>query len=134
MFRWPRKPTTTTLTGAPTVRREKSYSAASGYVYHYFYAGHRPAVRDGEDGTEYVFDTSTDRRTAFLVSVFLSESAAAGWSSAHERELSAAERYAIAKMALFQAFDERRDPGQMKEEVHVRAADLEAIMETLGLD
>jgi hypothetical protein len=36
-------------------------------------------------------------------------------------------------MALFQAFDERPGPPQMKEEVLVRNADVEAIIETLGL-
>ena len=30
------------LTGAPAVRRLKSYSAQSGYVYQYFYEGQRP--------------------------------------------------------------------------------------------
>ena len=43
------------------------------------------------------------------------------------------ERYAVAKMALFQAFDERTEPALMKDPVHVRAADVEAIVETLGL-
>ena len=52
---------------------------------------------------------------------------------AHGRQLSTTERYAIAKMALFQAFDERPVPALMKDPVHVRAADVEAIVETLGL-
>ena len=36
-------------------------------------------------------------------------------------------------MSLFQAFDERAEPALMKDAVHVRAADVEAIVETLGL-
>ena len=32
------------LTGAPAVRRLKSYSAQSGYVYQYFYEGQRHSV------------------------------------------------------------------------------------------
>ena len=47
--------------------------------------------------------------------------------------LSSTERYAIAKMALFQAFDERPTPVLMKDAVRVRHADVEAILETLGL-
>jgi len=49
------------------------------------------------------------------------------------RELSPTERYAIAKIALFQAFDERPLPAQMKDEVRVRQADVDAIVETLDL-
>jgi hypothetical protein len=36
-------------------------------------------------------------------------------------------------MALFQAFDERATPELMRREVRVRAADMAAIVETLGL-
>jgi hypothetical protein len=36
-------------------------------------------------------------------------------------------------MALFQAFDERETPALMKADVLVRNADIEAIVETLGL-
>jgi hypothetical protein len=36
-------------------------------------------------------------------------------------------------MALFQAFDERATPLEMKQEVRVRSADMAAIIETLGL-
>jgi hypothetical protein len=38
------------LTGAPAVRRLKSYSAQSGYVYQYFYEGQRPFHSGGESG------------------------------------------------------------------------------------
>jgi len=39
----------------------------------------------------------------------------------------------VAKIALFQAFDERPDPAQLRDEVRVRNADVEGIIETLGL-
>jgi hypothetical protein len=55
------------------------------------------------------------------------------WEQAHGRGLGSNEQYAIAKMALFQAFDERTAPAQMNEDVRVRNADVEAIIETLGL-
>lgn len=109
------------LAGAPAVRRLKTYSAASGYVYQYFYEGHR--------GIEYVFQVSADRRTYFSVTVMLSDAALA----ASPRELNSTERYAIAKMALFQAFDERAAPDQMRQPVQVQPADLEAIAGQLGL-
>ena len=121
------------LTGAPAVRRLKSYSAQSGYVYQYFYEGQRPFRSGGESGIEFVFSVSADRKAFHPVSVFVSESALLGWEQAHDHTLSSTERYAISKMALFQAFDERATPDLMKQEVRVRAADVSAINETLGL-
>jgi hypothetical protein len=125
---------TAPLTGAPAVRRLKSYSAQSGYVYQYFYEGQRPFHSGGESGAEFVFTVSADRKTFHPVSIVVAEGALRGWEQAHARELSSTERYAVSKMALFQAFDERATPGLMKREVRVRAADVAAILETLGLE
>jgi hypothetical protein len=125
---------TTPLTGAPAVRRQKTYSAQSGYVYQYFYEGNRPYRRDTEEGTEFVFDVSADRKTSAPVSVFVSAEAVRSWEERHGRGLVATERYATAKMALFQAFDERANPGLMKQDIRVRAADMEAILAGLGID
>jgi hypothetical protein len=121
------------LTGAPPVRRLKTYSAQSGYVYQYYYEGHRE-YRAGDDrGVEFVFTVSSDRKNWHPTSVLISEPAVRGWEQAHERELTLTERYAIGKLALFQAFDERPDPAQMRDEVRVRNADVDGIIETLGL-
>ena len=122
------------LTGAPAIRRQKTYSGQTGYVYQYYYEGHRPYKRDRHNGTEYVFNVSADRKTSDAVSVLVSESALEDWQSRHGRTLYGSERYAIAKMALFQAFDERPDPSAMGTDVHVRAADVEAILITLGIE
>ena len=108
------------LAGAPAVRRLKTYSAASGYVYQYFYEGHR--------GNEYVFQVSADRRTYSSVAVLVSDAAL----EASPRELNSTERYAVAKMALFQAFDERASPGELRQPVRVRPEDVEAIAGQLG--
>lgn len=126
MLRWFRKTAPPPLTGAPTVQRQKTYSAASGYVYQYHYAGHCPCDR----GEEYVFSVSADRKTSFDVSVIVQAEAL----GCCQRELTATERYGIAKMALFQAFDERENPEQMHEKVAVRQADAAQILATLGLD
>ena len=114
------------------MRRLKSYSAQSGYVYQYFYEGQR-ALRGRESGLEFVFTVSADRKTWHAVSVLVAEEAVCAWEEAHAHALSSTERYAVAKMALFQAFDERAAPPQMKEDVQVRHADVAAIIETLGL-
>lgn len=121
------------LQGAPPVRRRKTYSAQSGYVYVYHYQGYRAAERGDRPGVQFVFEVSADRRTTFPVSVFLAAPATEAWERAH-RTLSATEHYAIAKMALFQAFDERPDPARMRQEVVVRRADAESILETLEID
>src|SRR6266849_4834204 len=98
MFGWIRKKTAP-LTGAPAVRRQKTYSAESGYVYQYFYEGQRPAERDGSPGAQYVFSVSSDRKASVPVSVFLSEEALGIWQTGHDRQLGSTERYAVAKMA-----------------------------------
>ena len=121
------------LSGAPAVRRLKTYSAQSGYAYQYFYEGHRPFRSGGARGTEFVFSVSADRKNWHSTSVLLGDGAISAWQAAHRRELSSTERYAIAKMSLFQAFDERPSPERMRDAVRVRTADVEAIVELLGL-
>jgi hypothetical protein len=121
------------LTGAPAVRRMKTYSAQSGYVYQYYYDGQRP-FGSSAAGIEFVFSVSADRASWRPASVLIGDAAIAAWQDRHGRQLSSTERYALAKMALFQAFDERATPERMKDEVLVRPADVEAIADTLGFD
>lgn len=125
-----RTATNAPLTGAPAAPRQKTYSAQSGYVYQYFYTGYRAVP----EGTEHVFAVSADRKTSVAVSVLVSDEAIAQWESAHGRGLNTTERYAIAKMSLFQAFDERAEPALMRLPVRARAADVNTILETLDID
>ena len=83
MFDWLRKKQEAPLTGAPPVRRQKTYSAESGYVYQYFYEGQRAAERDGSAGAQYLFSVSSDRKSSGPVSVFLSEQALGSWQIGH---------------------------------------------------
>jgi hypothetical protein len=122
------------LTGAPAQPRQKSYSAQSGYVYQYFYLGERKGRCDRQPGTEYVFDVTADRRHSFPVSVFVADPALDAWQARQGRRLQANERYAIAKMALFQAFDERNSPAEMRLELRVREADVDLILDWLGIE
>ena len=115
------------------MRRQKTYSAESGYVYQYFYEGQRPAKRDGASGFQYVFSVSADRKSSSPVSVFVGEDALANWQVEHARRLGSTERYAVAKMALFQAFDHREAPSAMSEEVRVQPRDAEAFLATLDI-
>ncbi len=128
---WFRK-NTIPLTGAPAVRRLKTYSAGSGFVYQYWYEGQRPS---GATGTEYIFSISADRKSYHQLAVQVDTAAVRAWEAAHERTLSGTEQYALAKMALFTAFDERATPAALRgAAVRVREADIEAIIERLGLE
>jgi len=121
------------LTGAPTVHRIKSYAAESGYVYEYFYEGHRQ-WRDGLGrGVEFEFRVSAGREQWLPAAVVVADRAVQVWEAARARTLSSTERYAIAKLALFQAFDERTTPPEAAMEVRVSGTDVEAIAERLGL-
>lgn len=131
---WRRTKEEAPLTGAPALHRQKTYSAESGYVYQYFYLGQRTVRRNKEEGTEYVFDVSADRKTSFPVTVFAAEAAFREWERNHGRVLLGTERYAVAKLALCQAFDFRTAPAGMREPVNVRAEDIETILATLGRD
>jgi hypothetical protein len=114
--------------------RVKHYASRSGYQYEYWYAGHRSYRSRTDSGTEFVFRISGDRKSSPTVTVALSTDVLRDWEQSHGREFSVSERYAIAKMALFQAFDERAGPGEMAEAVHVRALDLDAIVAMLNIE
>ena len=132
MFRklFAKKPTP--LTGVPPIRRMKTYSAHSGYVYQYYYEGRRD-LPSADPGVEFVFSISADAKNWKPANVHVSRAAISGWEQSHGRELSSTEQYAIAKMTLFQAFDERPQPSEVTAEINVRPADVEGIIETLGL-
>lgn len=117
------------LRGTPSVRRQKNYSAASGYAYEYFFEGFRD-----EGGCRcHVFTVSADRKTWFELIVSVEDRAIEAWMANHGRALADNERYAIAKMALFEAFDQRPGPGQMRAPVRVDPAAAERLLGRLGI-
>jgi len=117
------------LTGAPPVRRLKSYQANSGYVYQYVYLGQRRKGRE----VEFVFDSSADRKTWFCVSITVPDSAVSGWEREYSRTLNGTELYAIAKLALMARFDEVEAPGILREAVTVSEATAREILATLDI-
>jgi hypothetical protein len=74
------------------VRRMKTYTGGQGYVYQYYFVGKRAAFPSSPEApaTEYIFDVTSDRKTAFAVSVFLGEGALGQWASSHGRALTEA--------------------------------------------
>ena len=89
-----------------TVRRVKSYSAATGFVYQYYFFEVLRAVRDRREGREYTYLVSADRRMAFPLKIFVERAALDAWARRTGRGLTGTEEYAVAKLRLFQAFDE----------------------------
>jgi len=92
-----------------TVRRIKSYSAATGYVYQYQFQDVRPATQGERRGNEYLYYVSADRKTMFPIRIFIHRRALDSWPAQTGRPLTGTEEYAIAKMRLFQAFDDLED-------------------------
>jgi hypothetical protein len=92
------------------VRRIKSYSAANGYVYQYYFYELNRGVVNGRPAGEFVYAISADRGTRFGLRIFVMQSALETWAAANGRALTASEEYAVAKMRLFQAFDEGEVP------------------------
>ena len=123
-----REPEQPLVGGRPRV---KTYCAESGYVYQYTFAGQRTLPGD-QSGTQFVFNVDGDRPDAFRISVFVSDAAIAPWSRASGRELSAGERYAIAKIAL-QQFLDVRERGSHTVDIAPGPEQVESILDELGV-
>jgi len=120
-----------------TLRRMKTYTGGQGYVYqYYFFEGNR-AQRGGCPGGEFTYVVSADRRFAYPFKIFVKQSALEAWAKQNGRPLTSSEEYAVAKMRLFQAFDEGavKPPadGHQPGEVLVDEANLEELLGQLGI-
>lgn len=117
-----------------SVRRVKSYSADSGYVYQYYFEEVRPGQdRQGQVGSEYAFVVTRDRKHNFVVPVFVGREAVEAWGRAHGREMTGTEEYASAKMRLFRAFDEADDLERDRLQVEVTPENIEELLAPLDL-
>jgi hypothetical protein len=119
-----------------TVRRLKTYTAQTGYVYQYYFVGQRAALPSDPEApaTEYVFDVTSDRKTTFAVSVFLGPHAIEAWSVARGRQLTDPERYAAVKLRLMQGFDEISDMLQSGRRLRVEAEGICELLDSIGID
>jgi hypothetical protein len=119
------------------VRRVKSYSAADGFVYQYYFFDGSRAQRDASPGGEFTYVVSVDRQAAFPFKIFVRQSALDSWAAQNGRSLSSSEEYAVAKMRLFLAFDEgavQASPkGEPPREVVVDDSNLENLLGQLGI-
>jgi hypothetical protein len=92
------------------VRRVKSYSAANGYVYQYCFYEVNRIIHHGDPAGEFIYAISADRKTTFGLKIIVQQTALEAWGRANGRGLTSSEEYAVAKMRLFQAFDEGAVP------------------------
>jgi hypothetical protein len=115
------------------LRRVKSYSSATGYVYQYYFYEVEKARRGNSPGTDYVYMVSVDRHRVFPLKVFVVKDALEKWSARTGQQLTGTEEYAVAKMRLFQAFDEIEGLGAKTPDLLVDDANLDALLSQLDL-
>jgi hypothetical protein len=118
------------------LRRLKTYTAQTGYVYQYYFVGKRPALDDDPEApsAEYIFDVTSDRKTTFAVSVFLLPRALEAWHADRGRALTEPEQYAAVKLRLMQAFDEIPDMLHQGRRLRLDAELLPALLQSVGVD
>ena len=117
-----------------TLRRMKTYTAETGYVYQYYFVGKREAMEAGAPAIEFIFDASSDRKVTFAVSVLLPRAALQSWAAAHGRQLTDSEQYAAAKLRLLRAFDEIDDMLASGRRLALDAAVLGELLGGLGVE
>lgn len=117
-----------------TVRRVKTHSAQTGYVYEYYFVGQRRALPEEAPATEFIFDVSSDRKTRYAVSVFLPDAALSGWAGSHGRALTEPEQYAAAKLRLLRGFDDIEDMLHSGRRLTLDAGELEELLSGLGVE
>jgi len=108
------------MTRPGEVRRVKSYSASNGYVYQYCFHEVNRITHEGGPAGEFIYAISADRRTTFPVRIVVVQRALQAWAQGNGRALSSSEEYAVAKMRLFQAFDEGEVPVTDPSAEHLR--------------
>jgi len=100
------------MTRSDAVRRVKSYSASNGYVYQYCFYEVNRITHEGGPAREFIYAISPDRKTLFPLRIVVMQAALETWAHTNGRALTSSEEYAVAKMRLFQAFDEGEVPAR----------------------
>ena len=120
------------FSGTPRFGRQKTYSAESGYVYQYSLTSFRQH-RGSQPVYEYVFLVSAGRPPAASLSILLKDSVLRQYQTQLGRELSASERFAIAKIGLKRHLDQSETPSSVARSVSPDVAEVGAISSFLGL-
>ena len=119
-----------------TVRRIKTYTGQTGYVYQYYFVGKRPALEGDAEApsTEFIFDVTSDRKATYAVSVFLRSEAVDAWAGSRGRKLSEPEQYAGVKLRLMQAFDEIPDMRNNGRRLRLEFDALLTLLDSIGVE
>src|SRR6202171_4484539 len=115
------------------VRRVKSYSAATGYVYQSYFYEVEKTRRGSSQGTEYTYMVSVDRQHVFPIRIFVHQDALENWSARNGQQLTGTEEYAVAKMRLLQAFDEIEAMAENPPDLIVDNSNLETLLSQLDI-
>jgi hypothetical protein len=115
------------------VRRVKTYSAATGYVYQYYFYEVQRTRRGFSAGREYVYMVSLDRRQVFPLRIFVKQAAVDRWGRAAGRQLSGTEEYAVAKLRLFQALDESQELEAKRPDLIIDESNLDNLLSQLDI-
>lgn len=113
--------------------RIKTYSAATGYVYQYYFYEAEKRRRGLSSGTEYVYMVSVDRQKVFPLKIFVRHDAIAKWAKRNGRAITGTEEYAVAKLRLFQALDELENLPSAPPDLSVDDSNLETLLKQLDL-
>ena len=118
------------------IRRVKTYTAQTGYVYQYYFVGKRPAIDSDPEApsTEFIFDVTSDRKTIFAVSIFLRPEALSAWAMKRGRTLGESEQYAAVKLRLMQAFDEIPDMLNHGRRLRLESDELPVLLDSIGVE
>jgi hypothetical protein len=115
------------------VRRVKTHSASTGYVYQYYFYEVNKARRGRHSGNEYVYMVSVDRKKVFPLRIFVQRDGIDKWSRAAGRDLTGTEEYAVAKMRLFEALDEIPDIAASRPDLVVDESNIASLLDRLGI-
>jgi len=119
------------------VRRVKSYSAANGFVYQYFFFEVNRVVGDTGTAGEFIYAVTSDRKSTFGVRIVVHQAALEEWARLNGRPLTSSEEYAVAKMRLFMGLDAGEVPPDTESDsavtLRVDGSNLETLLQALNI-
>ena len=126
---------TTNRLGVPPVRRLKTHTAASGYVYQYYFEGYVESEAEAASSTErkYEFLLHPERPDPKTVTIVFPATVRGELEKAYGRELSNSECYAVAKLSLFTLLDETESPSHVPDRHEISSYSAHEIWELLDL-
>jgi hypothetical protein len=101
-------------------------------VYEYSFTGFRRIRRGGDPHVEYVFEVTGARVRKSAIAILLPESRLREWAG-RDRDLTASERYGMAKLTLKRALDRFPDPRSLQAEIIPDQGEVSAIADVLDL-